>query len=119
MRVSLSPVRKPYLPADQRIVRAGSVASSDGARVMLGQKPAADGLADPIRPAADSLFGPRGATLAGPQGPLFVCDTGHHRLLIWNYRATARQNACRSCSSASQILIPKAATASQTSAPQR
>ena len=40
-------------------------------------------LATPVRPDADTLFGPRGAALAGPQGPLFVCDTGHHRLLVW------------------------------------
>ncbi len=29
------------------------------------------------------MFGPRGAVLAAPTGPLFVCDTGHHRLLGW------------------------------------
>jgi hypothetical protein len=50
---------------------------------MLGGKLAASGLAEPIAPAADTLFGPRGACLAGPGGPLFVCDTGHHRLLVW------------------------------------
>ncbi len=52
--------------------------------MVLRQKTATDGLAAPVRPAADSVFGPRGATLAGPDGPLFVCDTGHHRLLIWS-----------------------------------
>jgi hypothetical protein len=82
MRVSLRPQRRP-LPADGS-VNAPAFLESAGARVILGQKTAADGLADPIRPAADSLFGPRGATLAEPCGPLFVCDTGHHRLLIWN-----------------------------------
>lgn len=50
---------------------------------MLGGKLAASGLAEPIAPQADTLFGPRGACLAGPTGPLFICDTGHHRLLAW------------------------------------
>ena len=82
MRVSLSPVRKPLTGDPGSHVAA--LLDKAGARVFLGQKAAADGLADPIRPTADSLFGPRGATLASPSGPLFVCDTGHHRLLIWN-----------------------------------
>ena len=86
MRVSLSPVRK----QTPRGIAAPVIALLDeaGARVVLGQKVAADGLADPIRPAADSLFGPRGALLAAASGPLFVCDTGHHRLLVWNTAPT-------------------------------
>ena len=32
---------------------------------------------------ATSCFAPRGAALMGPSGPLWVCDTGHHRLLGW------------------------------------
>jgi hypothetical protein len=55
-----------------------------GPSVVLGHQCDADGLASPIAPAADSLFGPRGAVIASDQGPLIVCDTGHHRLLIWN-----------------------------------
>jgi hypothetical protein len=51
--------------------------------VVLGGSLGLDGLAEPIAPRADSLFGPRGAALASPAGPLFVCDTGHHRLLVW------------------------------------
>lgn len=82
MRVSLSPVRKTLPLADAQNVRA--LLNANGARVVLGQRAARDGLAAPIRPAANSLFGPRGATLAHSDGPLFVCDTGHHRLLIWN-----------------------------------
>jgi NHL repeat len=50
-----------------------------GARVLLGS----DDMATPIAPAADTLFGPRGACLVDERGPLVVCDTGHHRLLIW------------------------------------
>jgi hypothetical protein len=36
----------------------------------------------PIVPANDTLFGPRGACFA--DGALFVCDTGHHRVMAWN-----------------------------------
>jgi hypothetical protein len=57
-----------------------------GAAVMLGATAPADGLVAPIVPAADTLFGPRGAALVGPDGPLVVADTGHHRLLVWKQR---------------------------------
>jgi hypothetical protein len=50
---------------------------------MLGGHQGADGLAAPVRPSPDSLFGPRGACLAAEHGPFFVSDTGHHRLMIW------------------------------------
>ncbi|WP_233559837.1 NHL repeat-containing protein [Oleomonas cavernae] len=56
--------------------------------MILGGDPGLDGLAAPIVPGPASLFGPRGACLAGPGGPLFVCDTGHHRVLGW-HRAPA------------------------------
>lgn len=52
-----------------------------GARVVLGAQPGAPVV--PIAASAASLFGPRGACLAASDGPLFVCDTGHHRLLVW------------------------------------
>ncbi len=38
---------------------------------------------EPVAPRAGTLFGPRGACLAASAGPLYVADTGHHRLLIW------------------------------------
>jgi hypothetical protein len=57
-----------------------------GPRAILGGHLAADGLSAPICPTRQTLFGPRGACLATPDGPLFVADTGHHRLLIWNRR---------------------------------
>lgn len=81
MRVSLSPVRKQYHDGGHAVA---ALLSAGGARVILGQKPAVRGVAEPIRPAADTLFGPRGVALAAPGGPLIVTDTGHHRLLIWN-----------------------------------
>lgn len=53
-----------------------------GARVILGAQVNAP--VEPITPSPCSLFGPRGACLAASAGPLIVCDTGHHRLLVWN-----------------------------------
>ena len=50
-----------------------------GARVILG----AQERVQPIVPSASTLFGPRGAFLVSANGPLIVCDTGHHRLLVW------------------------------------
>jgi hypothetical protein len=54
-----------------------------GARVALGGSVEADGLVKPISPGPSTMFGPRGAWLTAAGGPLFVCDTGHHRLLVW------------------------------------
>ena len=76
MRASLARPRE-FQPA------APPLLDPAGARVVLGPRETPKGLAQPITPAADTLFGPRGACLASPQGPLFVCDTGHHRLLVW------------------------------------
>lgn len=58
--------------------------SASGARVVLGGEVTSNGLVQSIVPAAHTLFGPRGVCLAGANGPLFVCDSGHHRLLIWS-----------------------------------
>jgi len=57
---------------------------ADGPGLILGGENAEIPLAEPIVPSRTSMFGPRGAVLAGPEGPLIVCDTGHHRLMIWN-----------------------------------
>lgn len=82
MRVSLNHARKTRAASDFEPARP--LLDTAGARVILGQKPSADGLAEPIRPSPNSLFGPRGAVLGSRRGPFFVCDTGHHRLLVWN-----------------------------------
>ena len=58
MRVSLSPKRH-VLPGDVSTAPAALLAPS-GARVILGQETSSDGLATPIMPSANSLFGPRG-----------------------------------------------------------
>ncbi|MFA5122025.1 NHL repeat-containing protein [Zavarzinia sp.] len=82
LTVSLAPdrLRRHDHPAAQPLLALG------GAAVILGQQPASDGLAVPIVPGPASLFGPRGACLAGPDGPLVVADTGHHRLMVWRRR---------------------------------
>ena len=56
--------------------------SPEGAKVILG-KSAEHELAIPLQPTATNLFGPRGACLVSENGPLWVSDTGHHRLLGW------------------------------------
>jgi hypothetical protein len=82
MRVSLAPPRTTTadLPAPPLLDPAG-------AQVILGGFN--DVLPVPIAPAAYTLFGPRGAALLSPDGPLVVADTGHHRLLVWRRRPRA------------------------------
>jgi len=84
MRVSLAPSHLRFrAPPGERPQTAARLLAPAGARVTLGGGGDAQGLAQPIAPGPATLFGPRGATLADADGPLFVCDTGHHRLLIW------------------------------------
>jgi hypothetical protein len=64
---------------------ATALLEPSGARIMLGAQPTNGIRMKPIAPAAETLFGPRGACLAGDRGPLIVCDTGHHRLLLWRH----------------------------------
>jgi hypothetical protein len=59
------------------------VMSRTGPTVCIGGNRGADNLAIPVAPDAMTLFGPRGACLVAPGGPLWICDTGHHRLLGW------------------------------------
>jgi len=54
-----------------------------GPRACIGGSRDADNLAMPVAADARSLFGPRGACLLAPRGPLWISDTGHHRLLGW------------------------------------
>jgi hypothetical protein len=78
LHVSLSPaLKRPPAPADRPVLAPG------GPRSCLGGARSADDLPIPVRPDAATLFGPRGACLLGREGPLWVCDTGHHRLLGW------------------------------------
>jgi hypothetical protein len=57
--------------------------SSEGAEVILGEILKPEELVIPLAPSATSMFGPRGACLISETGPLWVSDTGHHRLLGW------------------------------------
>jgi hypothetical protein len=60
-----------------------------GPAVILGDAVAPDGvIQEPLRAGRNTLFGPRGACLLGREGPLWVADTGHHRLLGWSARPT-------------------------------
>ena len=57
-----------------------------GPDACLGVAAGVAGLVVPVQPSASTLFGPRGACLLGADGPLWVSDTGHHRLLGWEQR---------------------------------
>ncbi|MCC7253165.1 MAG: NHL repeat-containing protein [Hyphomicrobium sp.] len=81
MRVSLNPVRR---KDRERTPLPSALLDASGARIILGQRVPRMGLVEPIAPSDGTLFGPRGAALGGEAGPLFVCDTGHHRLMVWN-----------------------------------
>ncbi len=85
MRISL--MSHPSAPAAARPAAPvpGQLLMAEGPACVLGAPSAADGLAAPVRPTRASLFGPRGAAMAGPDGPLVVADTGHHRLLVWRH----------------------------------
>ncbi len=82
LRVSLAPKHATAGPLPIAPDAPAPLLDPRGAKIILGGL-RADALVTPIAPAPDTLFGPRGVCLAGPDGPLFVSDTGHHRLLVW------------------------------------
>lgn len=82
MRVSLRPASDLRYPPASALPLP--LLDPSGPEVMLGSKVCGFDLTQPVTPTAATLFGPRGAALAGAEGPLFVADTGHHRLLIWH-----------------------------------
>ena len=51
--------------------------------VVLGNDRTPDIIAPPVAPSPHTLFGPRGACLISKSGPLWISDTGHHRILGW------------------------------------
>jgi len=87
LRVSLAPAlkREPAFAAMPVLDVRGPTISIGGAR-------GNDNLAIPVKPDAATLFGPRGACLLRADGPLWICDTGHHRLLGWS-RCPTRDDA--------------------------
>jgi hypothetical protein len=85
MRVALKAPRSRAVADD---VVARPLLDPRGAGVILGARLGQAGVAQPIAAGEATLFGPRGACLAAIAGPLHVCDTGHHRLLVWSERPT-------------------------------
>ena len=57
--------------------------SPHGAKIILGNNITPEQIAILIAPTPTTMFGPRAACLLSPTGPLWVADTGHHRLLGW------------------------------------
>ena len=51
--------------------------------VVLGSERNPPIISTAIVPSTQTCFGPRGACLTARDGPLWICDTGHHRLLGW------------------------------------
>ncbi len=68
-------------PSTQNIPRLPL--SSDDAKIILGNSATPEQIAVPLAPTPSTMFGPRAACLISPTGPLWVADTGHHRLLGW------------------------------------
>ena len=56
---------------------------SQGAKIILGNRTTPEQITIPLAPTPSTMFGPRAACLLSPTGPLWVSDTGHHRLLGW------------------------------------
>ncbi|MBE7382354.1 MAG: hypothetical protein F6J95_013210 [Leptolyngbya sp. SIO1E4] len=87
---SFSPQRSPQGAPAPRLPFSNPAADAgaDSAITILGAGHDLSWMTAPLSPAADTLFGPRGACLFSPTGPLWVADTGHHRLLGWRSRPT-------------------------------
>lgn len=75
-------------PGEVCVETPTSLFQEPGPSVVLGECRDAAGLPIPIAPSSSTLFGPRGACLVAPDGPLWVADTGHHRLMGWKQMPT-------------------------------
>ena len=62
-----------------------NILNPNGAEIILGA-PSSNSLVVPLKPSKTTTFGPRSACLISATGPLWVADTGHHRLLGWRQR---------------------------------
>lgn len=78
LRVSLNSTLRREAPAQ---VPVRPLLDDAGPYACIGATAAAAELAVPVQPSATSLFGPRGAAII--DDTLWVCDSGHHRLLGW------------------------------------
>lgn len=85
MRVSLRPALEATYPAASPAPEALPLVDAARPALMLGTATGGFAHAQPVAPSDATLFGPRGAALAKMDGPLFVADTGHHRLMIWQH----------------------------------
>jgi hypothetical protein len=79
---------EPSLQVSLRPAHAGRVSAhvpllARAPRVVLGAPRVPALVTEGVRPDPHTCFGPRGAVLLGAEQPLWVCDTGHHRLLGW------------------------------------
>jgi hypothetical protein len=83
MRVSLRSPGESSQPPASRGPPPLPLLDPAGPALIFGSEVGSFDLTRPVTPTAATLFGPRGAALAGADGPLFIADTGHHRVLIW------------------------------------
>jgi hydrogenase maturation protein HypF len=65
---------------------------SDEPLLVLGNLRVPPLISEPITPGPASCFGPRGVYLWGEDGPLWICDTGHHRLL--GFKSLPQTDGC-------------------------
>jgi hypothetical protein len=81
LRVSLTPaLHRP----EAATVPFQPLLNPAGPRAVIGVTEASDQLAVPVSPTPQTLFGPRGGCLFA-NGPMYIADTGHHRLLGWRH----------------------------------
>jgi hypothetical protein len=73
------------LAIQRSVKRHQPVRQFAGARLVasIGVQPDTTALPVPIAPSASQLFAPRGLCLFANEGPLWVADSGHHRVLGW------------------------------------
>ncbi|MEA5503531.1 hypothetical protein VB735_10495 [Halotia wernerae UHCC 0503] len=71
------------MPLKKTVHYQNLLLSPQGAEIILGNIIEPQELVTPITPSPTTMFGPRGACLLSETGPLWVSDTGHHRLLGW------------------------------------
>ena len=94
MKVSLAFNRNTPAPQSGPVRVPQPMLDASGPSLILGGENAEVPLAEPIAPNRTAMFGPRGALLIRPEGPFIVCDTGHHRLMIWNEKPTTNNAPC-------------------------
>jgi len=91
VRVSLRPAAEAAFPPMSPAPKPLPLVDPSGPVCVLGASAGGFDQTRPVVPSASTLFGPRGAALAGEDGPLFVADTGHHRVMIWRNLPTQDQ----------------------------